>query len=120
MPAENCVCAVSLHGNRKLLRPFKKKKYIIIMAHRDDTQPRCRNPGALVLAGGVVSYPRKSFLSVPFLPITYENTLYVSPLLHFYACEASLQSPAHGYYSFDTRANGLLIISAPNSSSSHL
>lgn len=26
MPAENCVCAVSLHGNRKLLRPFKKKK----------------------------------------------------------------------------------------------
>lgn len=67
MPAENCVCAVSLHGNRKLSRPLKKKKK---KAHRDDTQPCCGNAGVLgpgwVAGRGVVSYPRKFSVSALF------------------------------------------------------
>lgn len=56
MPAGNGVCAASLHGNRKLPGHKKKNK-----SEADGTQRLLR------ASLGVVSHPRKGFLSVPLL-----------------------------------------------------
>lgn len=55
MPAGNGVCAVALHGNRKLRCPLKEG---LVLAHGADSQPRCGGP-----AGGWwrVSCPKEVF-----------------------------------------------------------